>query len=83
MSKLAAASIEEMVSKGQSKMTAKAVTMKAGYTAALSRMQTAYGAMPFGPTRKAAYNAGVQAGSGRYHVDPAKWATNWAAKMRE
>jgi len=77
-----ARSLEEMASKGQRKLTAKAGTMASSWSAAKSRMKTNYGAMPFGPTRKAAYGAGVDAGV--YHApDPVKWAANWKAKMSE
>lgn len=77
------ATIDEMVSKGTSKLTTKAASMKTSYSGALSRMKTNYGAQPFGPVRKANYNSGVDAGAGRYRVDPTKWATNWRAKMSE
>lgn len=71
-------SLEEMASKGQAKLRAKAATMAASYEAARGRMKTGYGAMPFGPTRKAAYAAGIDAG--RYRApDADKWARNWKA----
>lgn len=75
-------SLEQMASKGQTKLATKAASMAASYNAAKSRMKTAYGATPFGPTRKSNYNAGVDAGQYRA-PDPNKWATNWKAKMAE
>jgi hypothetical protein len=75
-------SLAEMAAKGQRKLSAKAPTMKASYDAAKARMKAGYAAMPFGPRRKAAYAAGVDAGV--YTApDPAKWARNWTAKMSE
>lgn len=73
--------MEEMVSVGQGKLERKAPSMSASWNAAKPRMKTAYGATPFGPTRKSNYNREVDAATHR--SDPAKWATNWAAKMRE
>lgn len=75
-------SLSEMAAKGERKLRAKAATMGSSYSAAKSRMKTNYGATPFGSTRKAAYNAGVDAAV--YHApDPAKWSANWSAKMAE
>ena len=75
-------SIEEMATKGSGKLGRKAASMASSYNAAKSRMQAHYGLTPFGPTRKANYNAGVSAAT--YHApDPAKWAANWKAKMSE
>lgn len=70
-----------MVAAGKAKMSRKAGTMKTSYDAAKGRMKTGYGATPFGPTRKANYNSGVDAGVFRVDVD--KWARNWEAKMKE
>jgi len=75
-------SLEEMASKGRSKLAAKAGTMASSYNAAKGRMKTGYGAMPFGPTRTSAYNTGVDRGEYRA-PDPDKWARNWKAKMAE
>jgi len=75
-------SLPEMAAKGKAKLAAKAGTMAASYSAAKGRMKTGYRAMPFGPTRQAAYSAGVDAGTYRA-PDPEKWARNWAAKMAE
>ncbi len=75
-------SLEEMAAKGQRKLAAKAATMKGSYDAAKGRMKAGYARMPFGPMRKAAYAAGVDAGVYRA-PDPVKWATNWKAKMAE
>ena len=74
-------SLEQMVAKGREKLSRKAASMTASYNAAKSRMKEGYGLTPFGPTRKANYNAGVDAASHRVDVD--KWARNWPAKMRE
>lgn len=75
-------SLGEMAAKGQRKLAAKAATMAASYNAAKPRMKAGYAAMPFGPRRKAAYAAGVDAGV--YHApDATKWARNWSAKMSE
>jgi len=75
-------SIQEMASKGQAKLQVKASTMASSWNAARGRMSAGYNATPFGPTRKAAYQAGISAAT--YHApDPNKWATNWIAKMSE
>lgn len=71
-----------MVSKGQTKLTAKAASMASSYNAAKSRMKTGYGEMPFGPTRKSNYNSMVDAAIYRA-PDPSKWARNYRAKMSE
>jgi len=75
-------SLEEMAAKGTTKLTTKASTMAASWNAAKSRMQTHYAALPFGPTRKSAFNTGVNAATYRA-PDPTKWATNWKAKVSE
>jgi len=74
-------SIDEMVAAGKAKMTRKATTMSTSWAAAKPRMKTGYGLTPFGTTRKANYNTGVDAGV--FRTDPEKWARNWAAKMAE
>lgn len=74
-------SLDEMVSAGTAKLTRKASAMSASWSAAKGRMKTGYGATPFGPTRKANYNAGVDAATHR--VDVEKWARNFRAKMSE
>ena len=76
------ASIEEMAAKGSAKLSRKAAQMAAGYNAAKGRAVANFRAVGFGPTRSAAYESGVAAATYRA-PDPAKWATNWAAKMRE
>jgi len=77
-----AISIPEMAAKGERKLAAKAATMTSSWEAARSRMKAGFRAVGFGPTRTAAYEAGVDAGV--YHApDPAKWSKNWQAKMRE
>jgi len=73
--------LDQMVSVGQEKLTRKAPNMTSSWNAAKGRMKTGYGGMPFGPTRKSNYNSGVDAATHR--SDPAKWATNWKAKMGE
>ena len=75
-------SLPEMAAKGQAKLQAKSATMAQSWNAARGRMAQGYGATPFGPTRKAAYQAGISAAT--YHApDPNKWAHNWTAKMSE
>lgn len=70
--------LEEMASVGQRKLAAKAATMASRWDAKKPVMKAGYAALPFGPTTKAAYNAGIDAG--RYRApDPAKWARNWKA----
>ena len=74
------ATISEMVAKGKRKLTTKAPTMKANYDDAKPRMKTSYGALPFGPRTKGAYNAGVDARV--YRVpDIEKWGRNWPAAV--
>ena len=74
--------IDQMASKGQAKLSAKASSMAASWNAAKGRMSAGYGNTPFGPTRKANYQAGISAAT--YHApDANKWATNWRAKMAE
>lgn len=77
-------SLEEMASKGQAKLTGKASQMKASWEGAKSRMKSHYGAQPFGTTRKANFNAGLDRAV--YRFDSAaitKWRENWIAKMAE
>jgi len=75
-----ALSLEEMVTKGKSKLTNKASTMKSNYDAAKSDMKKSYSELPFGPNIKAAYNAAIDAAS--YHTpDVEKWARNWRRKI--
>jgi len=76
-----AVTIAEMVAKGKRKFTAKAPVMKANYDAAKGRMKTSYGALPFGPRTKAAYDAGVDAGIYRT-PDIEKWARNFEAGVK-
>ena len=74
--------LDQMASKGQAKLSAKAASMAASWNAAKGRMTSGYAATPFGPTRKSNYSAGINAAT--YHApDPAKWSTNWRAKMAE
>ena len=75
-------SLPEMAAKGQAKLAAKGASMASSWNAARARMSTGYAATPFGPTRKANYQAGISAAT--YHApDPNKWSTNWQAKMAE
>jgi len=74
-------SLDEMVSVGTAKLTRKAAAMSSSWNAAKGRMKTGYNAMPFGPTRKANYGAGIDAATHRVDVD--KWARNYRAKMSE
>jgi len=73
--------LPEMTSKGYAKATAKDANIKRSWEAAKERCITNYGAMPFGPTRKANHAAAVRAATHRTDWD--KWRTNWAAKMAE
>ena len=75
-------SIEEMAAKGRDKLSRKQGTMASSWSAAKGRMTAGYSGAGFGPTRTAAYTAGINAATYRA-PDPNKWATNWAAKMRE
>lgn len=72
--------ISEMVEKGRRKLQIKAPTMSANWDAAKTRMKTSYGALPFGPSTKAAFGAGVDAGRHRA-PDIEKWARNWQAAV--
>jgi len=74
--------IADMAAKGQAKLARKGATMANSYNAAKGRMVQGYQGAGFGPTRTAAYGAGVQAATYR-PPDPNKWARNWAAKMQE
>lgn len=75
-------SLDQMASKGRTKLVTKASSMAASWNAAKGRMTSGYGACPFGPTRKSNYSAGVNAAT--YHApDADKWSRNWSAKMAE
>lgn len=76
-----ARTLDAMATSGAAKMRRKATSMSTSWNAAKARMKTGYGDQPFGPTRKANYNAGVEAGAHRVDVD--KWEKNWRAKMAE
>jgi len=75
-------SLQEMASKGQAKLAAKSSSMASSWNAAKGRMAAGYSATPFGPTRKANYQAGINAAQYR-SPDPASWARGWIAKMSE
>jgi len=66
----------EMISKGQKALERALPRMKANYDDAKPSMKTSYGALPFGPRTKAAYNSGVDAATYRL-PDVAKWGRNW------
>lgn len=68
--------LQEMVAKGERKLRVKEPTLKANYDAAKPRMKSNFGALPFGPRTKAAYNAGVDAGI--YRTDFSKWGRTWS-----
>jgi len=74
--------LDEMASKGSTKLTTKATTMASSWAAAKTRMKAGYATMPFGPTRKGNYDKMVDAATYRA-PDPAKWSKNWKAKMGE
>jgi len=74
-----AATIAQMVEKGERKLRIKEPTLKANYDAAKPRMKQNYGALPFGPRTKAAYNSGVDAG--QFRTDFSKWGANWSAAV--
>ena len=77
-----AKSLQEMASQGAAKLQAKSGTMAAAYNAAKSRMVSNFNALPFGPTMKSKYAAGVQ--NATYHTpDVSKWQNNWIAKVSE
>lgn len=67
--------LDEMISKGVSKLRAKESTITARWNAAKPKMKEGYNALPFGPLTKAAYNAAIDAATHR--VDPDKWARNY------
>ena len=73
--------LEEMVAVGKAKLTDKEAAMKASWEAARARMKVGYGKTPFGPTRKSNYNLRID--KAVFRLDTEKWATNWAAKMKE
>ena len=73
--------LEQMVSVGRAKLTAKEASMKTSWEASRARMKVGYGLTPFGPTRKANFNTGID--KAVFRLDTEKWATNWAAKMKE
>jgi len=56
--------------------------MASSWSAAKARMKTNYSGAGFGPTRTANYGSGID-GATYVAPDPAKWARNWSAKMRE
>ena len=73
--------LEQMVAVGKAKLTDKEAAMKASWEAARARMKVGYGKTPFGPTRKSNYNTRID--TAVFRLDTEKWATNWAAKMKE
>ncbi len=75
-------SLEAMAQKGAAKLSRKAAQMASSYSASKTRAASNYSAVGFGPTRTAAYTAGINAAQ-YVAPDPNKWSTNWLAKMRE
>ena len=75
-----AKSLDEMIEKGRSKLSAKLDLMAQNWEAAKSRMQAHYGELPFNERIKEAYRRGVSAASYR-KPDPNRWADNWRAKV--
>lgn len=73
--------LAQMVAAGKAKMARKEATMKTSWEAAKTRMKAGYDLTPFGPTRKANYKTGIDAGV--FRVDTDKWARNFKAKMAE
>ena len=77
-----ARSVPEMAATGARKLAAKGAEMASSYAAAKGRMVQNFQAVGFGPRMNAKYASGVQ--NAEYHApDPAKWSTNWQAKVRE
>ena len=75
-------SLQEMASKGAAKLSARTATMASAYNAAKGRMVSNYNALPFGPSMKSKYAAGVQSATYRT-PDVNKWQQNWIAKVSE
>jgi len=75
-------SLQEMAAEGARKLQEKSGTMAAAYNAAKGRMQTNFGATPFGPLMKQRYNAGVQNATYRT-PDVGKWQRNWIEKVSQ
>jgi hypothetical protein len=82
--------LEDLASKMSRNYARKLPRMPASYKAALERAKTHYGETPFGPTRKANYNAAMTAdvAGANYEakVKPGlevKTVSNWKAKMAE
>ena len=73
-----AKSLEEMAAKGRRKLSAKAGVIASNWSAAKSTMTTEYGALPFGPSTKAAYNASISVAQ-HPGVDVDKWERKWRA----
>lgn len=70
------ASMEEMASKGERKLSRKAGSMATSWDAAKSRMASNYSAVGFGPTRTSNYREGINAAT--YNApDASKWRANW------
>lgn len=74
--------LEQMAAKGSAKLTRKATQMATSYNASKTRAATNFAQAGFGPTRTAAYQAGI-ADATYVAPDPARWSANWLAKMRE
>jgi len=78
---MAPRTLEEMARVGYDKLVRKAAQITASWTAAKNRMISGYEALPFGPTRKSNFRAGIEGATHR--IDPEKWRRNWVAKMSE
>lgn len=73
--------LEEMAEKGYRKAKAKEVNISRAWEAAKERMVAGYRDLPFGPTRKANYEAAVRAA--KHAQDWDKWRKKWVEKMSE
>jgi len=80
------ATLEELASKGKTKLLAKLDTMKSTYEKVKDVAISNYEKLPFGPTRKAAYRKAWDYMPSNYKTKMTadaveKWATNWKFKM--
>jgi len=72
--------LEDMAEKGYRKAKAKEGYISRAWEDAKDYMISGYKATPFGPTRKANYEAAVRAAKHRQDWD--KWKENWIRKMK-
>ena len=80
--------LEEMAAKGVDIYRAKIPGMKTSYSASAERAKSAFSALPFGPTRTAAYSRAWTFMPGHYTTAMRPeladtWKARWIAKMRE